>query len=219
MHYLLCCRFIVITDHESSHVKMISYCLDLDTLLGRTYYSSMSALSFHWTPLFAAGCSMKLTTHQLEAIQVKMTLVRLCASFFWMWMLANVKIWVQQCGICLVIKSLTIQPTSLLEPLLFPNWIWEDLSLDFIMALPTLTSKNSIFVVVDRLSQRAHFIGISNPMSIISVACAFSKHVMKHHEIPRTLVSDKDSIFMSSFWRDLFRIQGTTLKHSSAYHP
>lgn len=39
------------------------------------------------------------------------------------------------------------------------------------------------------------------------------------HGIPASLISDRDPVFMSQFWRELFCLQGTQLSMSSAYHP
>jgi len=33
------------------------------------------------------------------------------------------------------------------------------------------------------------------------------------------MVSDRDIVFLSRFWEDLFNLQGTTLKMSTIYHP
>lgn len=43
--------------------------------------------------------------------------------------------------------------------------------------------------------------------------------VVKHHGIPKTIVSDKDKKNSFKFWKELHRISGTTLSYSSAYHP
>lgn len=115
-------------------------------------------------------------------------------------------------------KSPTTRPSRLLEPLSIPNHVWEDLSLNFIVALPISSGKNDILVVIDRLSKGAHFIAMANPLSSLSVARAFSEHVVKLHGIHGTLDSDRDWIFISSIWKDLFHLQGMTLKHLSTYH-
>lgn len=51
------------------------------------------------------------------------------------------------------------------------------------------------------------------------MAKLFLNHVFKLHGMPSTIVSDRDPLFISKFWQELFRLQGTALKYSSAYHP
>jgi len=43
--------------------------------------------------------------------------------------------------------------------------------------------------------------------------------VYKLHGLPVAIVSDRDKIFTSNLWRELFRLSNTQLKMSSAYHP
>ena len=91
--------------------------------------------------------------------------------------------------------------------------------MDFIEGLPLTKGVNSILVVVDRMSNYAHFIAFKRPYNALKVANFFVKDVVKLHGFPASIVSDQDKIFMSLFWRELFRLQGTHLKRSTTYHP
>nr|KYP53509.1 Transposon Ty3-I Gag-Pol polyprotein [Cajanus cajan] len=51
------------------------------------------------------------------------------------------------------------------------------------------------------------------------VAEIFVKEVVRLHGIPRTIFSDRDPLFLSNIWRELFRLQSTKLRMSSSYHP
>jgi hypothetical protein len=68
-------------------------------------------------------------------------------------------------------------------------------------------------------SKYGHFLALSHPYTTAKVAQVFLAHVLKLHGMPNTIVSDRDPVFNSSFWRELFRLQGTSLAFSSTYHP
>jgi hypothetical protein len=46
----------------------------------------------------------------------------------------------------------------------------------------------------------------------------FLEGVIKLHGISKSIISDRDPIFISQFWQQLFQISGTQLKLNSAYH-
>ena len=97
--------------------------------------------------------------------------------------------------------------------------MWYDISLDFIKGLPKSEGKKVILVVVDRLSKYAHFLALSHSFSALSVAQIFVNNIYKLHGVPNSIVFDRDKIFISSFWNELFKLLGTDLRMSTAYHP
>lgn len=100
-----------------------------------------------------------------------------------------------------------------------PNHIWEDMSMDFIEGLPKSRGMDTILVVVDRLSKYSHFIALSHPFSAPTVASKFMTEIVRLHGVPQRIVFDRDKVFMSLFWNELFSLMGTELMRSSAYQP
>jgi hypothetical protein len=147
------------------------------------------------------------------------TKARITAQFMWPSMSRDIKLFVSQCLVCQQAKTSNTAPAGLLQPLPIPSQIWEDISMDFITGLPPSNGFTVIMVVVDRLSKYSHFAPLKADFTSLKVAEVFLHNIVKLHGFPRSLVSDRDKVFTSSFWKYLFKLSGTTLSMSSAYHP
>ena len=106
-----------------------------------------------------------------------------------------------------------------MQPLPIPGGKWESISMDFITGLPTVEGKDSIFVVIDRLTKYAHFFAISVHYTAAQVAKLFFLDIFRLHGLPKTIVSDRDSRFMGRFWQELFWLVGTEFTPSTSCHP
>lgn len=161
---------------------------------------------FHSTKL--GGHSGSLRTH-----------ARLAQHFYWKNMRQDVAEFVKTCLICQKAKSDHTHPQGLLQPLPIPQRVWEEIAMDFIVALPNYRGFTVILVVVDRLSKFGHFIPLRGDFTSETVATTFIQNIIKLHGVPISIVTDRDRVFLSKFWKSLFKAMGTTLSMSSSYHP
>ncbi|WVZ69639.1 hypothetical protein U9M48_018398 [Paspalum notatum var. saurae] len=150
---------------------------------------------------------------------VQRTLHRLRRDFHFPNMRRAVQDLVRACAVCQRNKSEHLHPVGLLLPLPVPQGVWTDVAMDFVEALPRVRGKSVILTVIDRFSKYCHFIPLAHPYSAESVAQAFFAEIVRLHGIPQSIVSDRDTVFTSNFWRELMRLSGTKLQMSTAFHP
>ncbi|XP_040996153.1 uncharacterized protein LOC121242342 [Juglans microcarpa x Juglans regia] len=73
--------------------------------------------------------------------------------------------------------------------------------------------------LIHQLSKYGHFMAITHPYIAMTVARAFMENAFKLHGFPQTIVSDRDLVFTSHFWKELLKICGTNVLLSTTYHP
>ncbi|GJW30300.1 retrotransposable element Tf2 [Tanacetum coccineum] len=126
---------------------------------------------------------------------------------------------VRNCNVCQILKPELVPNPGLLQPLPIPNQIWSKILMDTVDSLPMSKGKSVIMVVADRLSKMGHFIPLSHPYTAITVAQAFLDNIYKLHDLSKIIVSDRDTVFLSRFWKELFNKLQVSLHMSLAYHP
>nr|GEZ87531.1 putative reverse transcriptase domain-containing protein [Tanacetum cinerariifolium] len=85
--------------------------------------------------------------------------------------------------------------------------------------IQTLEDMLRACVVVDGLTKSAIFIPIRETDSMDKLTRIYLKEVVTGHEIPVSIISDRDPRFASNFWRSLQNALGTRLDMSTAYYP
>ena len=124
------------------------------------------------------------------------------------------------CDTCRRVKASHLRVAGPLQPLSIPSGKWEDISMDFIVGLPLTPSKHdSIWVIVDRLTKSAHFIPVHTTHNVKKYADIYMDKIVCLHGVPKTIVSDRGTQFVSRFWEQLQTSLGTKLLRSSTYHP
>jgi hypothetical protein len=81
---------------------------------------------------------------------------------------------------------------------------WRDISIDFIVDLPSSNGFTNIIMVVNHFIKMWYIVPI-DLINAISVAECFVKYVFKLHRLPNSIVSDCESQFVSDFWQALYK--------------
>nr|GEX93778.1 retrotransposable element Tf2 [Tanacetum cinerariifolium] len=107
--------------------------------------------------------------------------------YWWPNMKADIATYVGQCLTC------AKQPE-------IPEWKWENVTMDFVTGLPrTPSGYDFIWVIVDRLTKSAHFLPKKKTDSIEKLVKLYLKEIVCRHGVPVSVISDRDSLFTSSW--------------------
>ena len=139
-------------------------------------------------------------------------------KYYWLHMYKDVQKFVRICGVYQVAKGVS-QNTSFYTTIVVRKKPWTNISMDFVLGLPK-TSKgyDSIFLVVDRFYKMAYFISCKKKFDDVQVADIFFKEIMGLHELPNSIIFDRDGKFVGYFWRNLWKKMDTKLNFSSIFH-
>ncbi|MBW0462885.1 hypothetical protein O181_002600 [Austropuccinia psidii MF-1] len=91
--------------------------------------------------------------------------------------------------------------------------------MDFITQLPLSKSFDSILVAVERFSKMAIFIPAYGKITALDLAQIFINYVFLKHGLPASIVSDRGSLFVSSFGTQLCKHLKISRDLSTAFHP
>ncbi|ERF69955.1 hypothetical protein EPUS_08766 [Endocarpon pusillum Z07020] len=95
---------------------------------------------------------------------------------------------------------------------------------DSILVITDRLTKYAYFIPylessTDRLTKYAYFIPYLESSTAEDMAHTFLQYVYANHGMPSEIISDRDKLFTSKFWKSLMDQIGTKHKLSTAYHP
>ena len=149
------------------------------------------------------------------------TLQQVSRLFYWPTLRKDVIDYCTTCTSCQQSKSSTQAPGGLLQPLPLPTERFEHITMDFIVDLPeTARGFNAVFTIVDKLTKLTHWVPCRKDSTAQDIARLFFRHwYTPGMGMPRKIISDRDSKFLSNFWKALHKLCGTQLAMSTAFHP
>jgi transposase InsO family protein len=169
------------------------------------------------TSILAECHDAKLSGH----LGSQKTLEQVQRRFYWPGLEAEVKRYVTSCDACQRNKPSQQRKMGLLQPLPVPERPWQWVSMDLITALPRTrsTGYDAIVVFVCRLTKMKHYAPAVTTVTAPKLAAIFVREVVRLHGVPERILSDRDPRFVAHFWREMWRLLGTLLTMSTAYHP
>jgi len=92
--------------------------------------------------------------------------------------------------------------------------------MDYMSGLPSTKHGNDcVFVVVNKFSKMAIMVAYKKNITAEATAKIFFERVWVHFGIPESIISNRDSRFLSTFWSSLWSMLNTKLTKSTAFHP
>ena len=141
-------------------------------------------------------------------------------SFYWINMKNDIEAFVKSCDACQRAKRRTTKPPGANVPYSIPEMPFEVIAMDMKSGMPiTAHGNNAFWVVVDKLTRRAHIIPCNTGCTSADVARMIFDNVVRHWGVPHKIISDRDPRFIAAFWQELWKLIGTRLNMSTAEHP
>lgn len=148
------------------------------------------------------------------------TYAALRSSYYWPNMRRDlVESYIPSCVECMRNKSGTTSIAGPLHPLPIPDARGDSVAVDFIGPLPMDEGFNMIISMTDRLNADLRILPCKDTITAEQFALLFFDNWYCENGLPLDIVSDRDKLFLSRFWKTLHKLTGVKLKMSSSYHP
>ncbi|KAF1324365.1 polyprotein, partial [Globisporangium splendens] len=148
---------------------------------------------------------------------VRRTQLKAAQWHYWPALEKDIHEYVGSCQTCARWKSNNRKKIGLMMPIPTPQEYWDVVSMDFITGLPVSEGFDAIFVTVDKLSKRPKYHPTHSTADAEGTAKVFFEAVVRHHGLPKVIISDRDPKFTSDFWKSLTKLMGIKLSMTTSH--
>jgi hypothetical protein len=132
---------------------------------------------------------------------------------------------ISKCADCQRNKVVRYKPYGFIRSSRVLIGAWKSIALDFIVKLPLSkealirVTYDLILVVINRLTKYAYFIPYKEGSTAEELVYTFNRNIIANHGIPEEIISNRDKLFTSNFWKSLIDQLGIYQRISTVYHP
>jgi len=146
------------------------------------------------------------------------TIKLITQEYWWPRITEFIKVYIKGCATCQTTK---IKPPVKvpLKPNEIPSGIWETITMDFIVNLPTSNGYDSILTVVDRHSKAIILAPCYKTITAEQTSQLLIDYVWKRMGFPLTIILDQGPQFAAQVTQELWRKLGIKQKLLTVFHP
>ena len=127
-------------------------------------------------------------------------------QFWWPGMGKDMQEFCASCPTCQMSKSRRKKPAGLLVPLPVATGPWTTVTMDFVTDLPrTQGGHDALCVFVDKLTKMVRVVPTHSDVDAAETADIFVNYIFRYHGLPRQIISDRGTVFMSQFFQQLLK--------------
>ncbi len=144
-------------------------------------------------------------------------------KYYWPTLCHNIEAYVTGYDVCLASKAVKHKLYGDLQSLPVPIHRWKDLSIDFVTGLLISTNwkddtYDSILVIVDWLTKMVHYEPVKVTIDAPGLAEVILDVVVRHHDLPDSIVSDRGLVFTTKFLLSLCYLLKIKRRLSTAFY-
>jgi hypothetical protein len=110
-------------------------------------------------------------------------------------------------------------PAGFLHPLSVPSDQFKEIAMDFVGPLPQSHGYDMAIVMTDRLTDYVKIEPLKSTATARNVADLFYRTWYRQFGLLAAITSDRNKLFTSGFWKELFKKIDVHLRMSTSFHP